>query len=159
MVYTIERPKNFDIEHIFDCGQCFRFNKQKQKNNTYCGVAFGKYLEISQDENNVYFHDTTENDYKMLWHNFFDLDNNYQSIIDSFSNDKTLSDAATFSSGIRILRQSPWEALCSFIISQNNNIPRIKGIIENMSVAFGEEFIDTSGEKHYSFPTDRKSVV
>ena len=153
MVYTIERPKNFDIEHIFDCGQCFRFNKHKQKNNTYCGVAFGKYLEISQDENNVYFHNITENDYKMLWHNFFDLDNNYQSIIDSFSNDKTLSDAATFSSGIRILRQSPWETLCSFIISQNNNIPRIKGIIENMSVAFGEEFIDSSGEKHYSFPT------
>ncbi|MBQ8759705.1 MAG: 8-oxoguanine DNA glycosylase, N-terminal domain-containing protein, partial [Clostridia bacterium] len=115
MIYTIERPKNFDLEHIFDCGQCFRFNKHKEKMNTYCGVAFGKYLEVSQDYNNVYFHNTTEEDYKNCWNNFFDMECDYNSIISSFKDDKTLADAAAFSSGIRILRQAPWETLCSFI--------------------------------------------
>lgn len=152
MVYTIDRPKNFDIEHIFDCGQCFRFNKHKDKKNTYCGVAFGKYLEVSQDENYVNFYNTTKDDYNTYWHSFLDLDNDYQSIIDSFSGDKTLSEAARFSSGIRILRQAPWETLCSFIISQNNNIPRIKGIIENMSKTYGEEF-EADEKKFYAFPT------
>lgn len=157
MIYTIERPKNFDLEHIFDCGQCFRFNKHKEKMNTYCGVAFGKYLEVSQDYNNVYFHNTTEEDYKNCWHNFFDMECDYNSIIFSFKDDKTLADAAAFSSGIRILRQAPWETLCSFIISQNNNIPRIKGIIENMSEAYGEEFC-IDGEKFYAFPTSKALV-
>lgn len=156
MVYTINRPENFNIEHIFDCGQCFRFNKHKDKKNTYSGVAFGKFLEISQDENKVYFHNTSEEEYFDIWHNFLDLDNNYQSIRDSFSSDKTLAEAASFSSGIRILHQDPWETLCSFIISQNNNIPRIKGIIENMSKAYGDELTSCDGIKYYSFPTAKK---
>lgn len=154
MIYTINKPNNFDLKQIFDCGQCFRFNKHKTKENTYCGVAFGKYLEVSQDNEKVYFHNTTKEIYEDVWHSFFDIDNNYGSIISSFADDKMLSEAATFSSGIRILKQAPWETLCSFIISQNNNIPRIKGIIENMSIAYGEEF-DMNGEKFYSFPTPK----
>ena len=153
MTYTIKRPENFDLEHIFNCGQCFRFNKHKDKQNTYFGVAFGKYLEISQDDDKVYFHNTTEDDYRTHWHSFLDLDSDYKSIISSFSDDEVLSEAAAFSGGIRILKQDPWETLCSFIISQNNNIPRIKGIIENMSRAYGQEMTTASGDKFYSFPT------
>ena len=152
MTYTIKRPQNFDLSQIFDCGQCFRFNKDKDSDKTYCGVAFGKFLKVSQDSENIYFHDTTEESYNSIWHSFFDMDNDYGGIISSFCDDTTLNEAALFSSGIRILRQAPWETLCSFIISQNNNIPRIKGIIENMSAAFGEEF-ECCGNKYYSFPT------
>ncbi len=151
MNYKIQRPSNFDLMQIFDCGQCFRFNKHPDKENTYCGVAFGKYLEISQSENEVAFN-CDESTYKNLWHNFLDLDNNYSLYIDSFSNDSVLYEASLFSSGIRLLKQDPWETLCSFIISQNNNIPRIKGIIENMSKAFGNSF-EHDGSIHYSFPT------
>ena len=152
MTHIIKRPDNFDIEQIFDCGQCFRFNKHKTKQNTYCGVAFGKYLEISQNDNKIFFN-CNEDTYKNLWHNFFDLDNNYSSYINAFKDDNILYEASVFSSGIRLLKQNPWETLCSFIISQNNNIPRIKGIIENMSVAFGTPFRCDDGETRYSFPS------
>lgn len=151
MTYTTKRPDNFDIAQIFDCGQCFRFGKHPEKKDTYCGVAFGKYLEISQGDSEITFN-CDEDTYKTLWHNFLDLDNNYSLYIDSFKDDNVLYEASTFSSGIRLLKQDPWETLCSFIISQNNNIPRIKGIIENMSKAFGECF-KQDGETYHSFPT------
>ena len=151
MAYTIKRPDNFDIEQIFDCGQCFRFGKHPEKRDTYCGVAFGKYLEISQSKNEITFN-CDESAFHDNWHSFLDLDNNYSLYIDSFKDDKVLYEASLFSSGIRLLKQDPWETLCSFIISQNNNIPRIKGIIENMSKAFGESF-EQDGNTYYSFPT------
>ena len=151
MTYSINRPDNFDIAQIFDCGQCFRFGRHSDKEDTYCGVAFGRYLEISQTETDVSFN-CDEETYKNLWHTFLDLDNNYSIYIDSFKDDNVLYEASLFSSGIRLLKQDPWETLCSFIISQNNNIPRIKGIIENMSKAFGEKFLQ-DGKEYYSFPT------
>ena len=151
MAYTIKRPDNFDIEQIFDCGQCFRFGKHSDKEDTYCGVAFGRYLEITQSENEIIFN-CDESAFHDNWHSFLDLDNNYSLYIDSFKDDKVLYEASLFSSGIRLLKQDPWETLCSFIISQNNNIPRIKGIIENMSKAFGESF-EQDGNTYYSFPT------
>ena len=152
MTYIIDKPNNFDIEQIFDCGQCFRFNKHLSKKNTYCGVAFGKYLEITQSENKVEFNCNKET-FISLWHSYLDLNNDYSLYIDSFKDDKTLHEASLFSSGIRILKQDPWETLCSFIISQNNNIPRIKGIIENMSRAYGEKIECSDGEARYTFPT------
>ena len=152
MIHTIERPENFDLEQIFNCGQCFRFNRHKDKQDTYCGVAFGKYLEISQSDKSVIFN-CSKDDFDTLWHSFLNLDNDYSLYIDLFSDDKTLYEASLFSSGIRILKQDPWETLCSFIISQNNNIPRIKGIIENMSRAFGEKINCEANSEYYSFPT------
>ena len=83
MAYTIKRPNNFDIAQIFDCGQCFRFGKHSEKSDTYCGVAFGKYLEISQSEDEITFN-CDESTFLNHWHNFLDLDNNYSLYIDSF---------------------------------------------------------------------------
>ncbi len=151
MTYTIKKPQNFDLTQIFDCGQCFRFNKTSE--NTYSGVAFGKYIEISDTDGKINFHGANENDYKTIWHTFLDLDRDYASIITSFSDDKVLYEAACTYSGIRILKQDLWETLCSFIISQNNNIPRIKGIIENMSKAFGDKIVGFDGNEYYTFPT------
>ena len=151
--FKIERPKNFCLSQIFDCGQCFRFDKADETGNIYEGVAFSKYLKVAQDEDNIYFYGCTKDDFEKIWKNFFDWGRKYSDIIISFSDDETLSRAAKFSSGIRILRQDKWETLCSFIISQNNNIPRIKGIIKNMSQKFGTPFTDAFGKIHYAFPT------
>ena len=150
--YAIEKPQNFDITQIFDCGQCFRFNKHPSKENTYCGVAFSKYIEITQRENNIEF-SADKSDFENIWFNFLDLNTDYNSILTSFSDDEVLFNAGKFASGIRILKQDPWEALCSFIISQNNNIPRIKGIIENLSREYGEKIECFDGETRYAFPT------
>ena len=149
---TIEKPKNFNITDIFDCGQCFRFNKKGQ--NSYVGVAHGKYIEITETSDSIVISSPNENDYREIWHDFFDMDFDYSECIKGFSFDETLKKAASSASGVRILHQEHWEALCSFIISQNNNIPRIKGIIESMCQQLGEHvYTDSEGKKHYSFPT------
>lgn len=151
--FKIKRPENFCLSQIFDCGQCFRFDKADETGNIYEGVAFSKYLKVAQDEENLYFYGCTKDDFENIWKNFFDWDRKYSDIISAFSDDEALSRAAKFSSGIRILKQDKWETLCSFIISQNNNIPRIKGIIKNMSQKFGTPFTDPFGETRYAFPT------
>ena len=139
--------KNFNLRETLDCGQAFRWTENED--GSWQGVAFGKYLRLSADDEKIIFHDTTEKDFLDIWKNYFDLDRNYGEIITAISENQVLKTASGFAGGIRILRQDPWEALCSFIISQNNNIPRIKGIVERLCKAFGEKI----AEGLYSFPS------
>lgn len=156
--FEIKRPENFDIEQIFDCGQCFRFYSAQRavgEHKIYEGVAFDRYIRIEQRENTVIFYNTDRAEYHDIWRRFFDIDTDYAGIARGFCDDKTLCTAAEYSKGIRILKQDGWEALCSFIISQNNNIPRIKGIIERMSEQYGKKVYENAGKAYYSFPTPR----
>lgn len=141
----------FSISKIFDCGQCFRFDTV---GNGVEGVAFGKVLRLEQESvDKVKIYGITRLDFDEIFCRYLALDEDYsdidRDIITRLNGDDTIKKAIEYGSGIRILRQDGWEALCSFIISQNNNIPRIKKIIENMSREFGEK-ID---EIHYAFPT------
>ncbi len=137
----------FDLKDTLDCGQAFRW-KQIQ-DNTWQGIAHSRVLKISKDSNNIILHSTNIEDFENIWIDYFDLNRDYNSIIKLFMQDPVLKKAIEFSNGIRILNQDPWETLCSFIISQNNNIPRIKGIIERLCVKFGEKI----GDDLYSFPS------
>ncbi|OJU14732.1 MAG: hypothetical protein BGN88_10305 [Clostridiales bacterium 43-6] len=128
--------KNFDPEEIFDCGQAFRFS---ETNGVWQGVAFGKVVTCKREGDTVIFYHMTEKDFIEIWYDYFTLDMDYDRVIQIISQDETLKCAAAFAKGIRILRQDPWETLCSFIISQNNNIPRIKGIIARLCETFGDE--------------------
>ncbi len=143
--------KNFIPAQIFDCGQCFRFDRKN--NSTYFGVAKGKYIEVCENDGNIILSGCNEKDYNDIFRDFFDLDFDYTKAGKSLALDDTLTKATQFGSGIRILHQDEWEALCSFIISQNNNIPRIKGIIKNLCQTYGEPvYEDENGSIHYSFP-------
>ena len=157
---------NFDINKIFDCGQCFRFDKVKDSihEKEFSGVAFGKFVSFAQDGNDVYIYNSTEEEFDTLWKHYLALDVDYESInrdILSRSDSPDLAKAVEYGNGIRILAQDKWEAICSFIISQNNNIPRIKKIIEALSERCGEKVALPQGyEAHlsgmsslYSFPT------
>ncbi len=147
--------KNFALADIFDCGQCFRFNKKDD--DTYFGTAYGKYIEISAKDDKVTLHHCTAEDFSSVWHDFFDFDFDYAQCISDFAFDETLNKAANFAKGIRLLHQEHWEALCSFIISQNNNIPRIKKIIESLCEKYGDVvYTDESGKSFYSFPSPKK---
>lgn len=130
---------NFNLSETFNCGQCFRWNKVS--NDKFMGIAFGKVLTVSiKDDNTLILENTTTKDYNNIWQNYFDLNTDYNKIKTIISSiDSTLNIACSYAPGIRILKQDPWEALCSFIISQNNNIPRIKSIIERMCCCFGNE--------------------
>lgn len=141
----------FSISKIFDCGQSFRFDPA---GNGIEGVAMGRFLRFEQPSpDTVIISGITLSEFVEKWKNYLALDADYENIdrdiITRLNNDTTITRAIEYGSGIRILRQDGWEALCSFIVSQNNNIPRIKKIIENMSKTFGEN-IDGI---HYAFPT------
>ena len=139
----------FDPKQIFTCGQCFRW--YEQPDGSFTGIAHGKVLNVAKKGENVILNNCTEEDYINIWKNYFDLERDYGKIKRSLSNDKILKTAVSYGSGIRILRQDFFEALISFIISANNNIPRIQGIINRFSELFGERII-YNGKTFYSFP-------
>lgn len=153
--------KNFNVKQIAESGQCFRMNPAGDKK--YSLVAFGRYIELKQTEDNIVEISCSEEDYNKIWKDYFHLDFDYGSIVDKLANgtDKFLKEAAIYGSGIRILRQDPFETLISFIISQNKNIPAIKSCIERLCEVYGERQEDKiSGTVYYTFPTpDRLAEV
>ena len=156
-----------DVDKTFDCGQCFRFERVGESRHEceYSGVAFGRFVSFANDNGALYIYNSDEDDFYNVWQGYLGLVDDYRAIerdILSRSDNPALKNAVGFGRGIRILRQDPWEALCSFIISQNNNIPRIKKLVGALCRAAGEP-IDTSGmECHggrgvdYSFPSADK---
>ena len=125
---------DLDLDETLDCGQAFRWKKTEAGYDcTYEGYFLDSFLKVSQLEKGKFlFHDTGEEEFLSKWKDYFDLDTDYSELKRQFSEDRTLSEACKFASGIRLLRQDSWESLISFIISQNNNIPRIKGIIDRL---------------------------
>ena len=125
--------EDFDLDETLDCGQAFRWERvESDYDKTYTGAFLNRSLTISQVGNKFIFHDTTVDELENVWKDYFDLDTDYGRIKKLLSADDTLSAACGFAGGIRLLKQDLWECLCSFIISQNNNIPRIKGIIKRL---------------------------
>ena len=144
MDYTVKgsdillRQPDFDLDETLDCGQAFRWVKTAP--DTYEGYYLNSFLRISTEdkaEGVFRLHNTTENELLDKWYNYLDLSTDYGELKRRFSEDETLAKACAFAGGIRILRQDSWEALSSFIISQNNNIPRIKGIIGRLTEHYG----------------------
>lgn len=175
-VVVVSGVDRFDVSKVFDCGQSFRFDRvtTSRHENEFAGCAHGKYVSFAQDGDTLYVYNSTEREYREIWEHYLALDRNYAEIdenILSLSQNPTLREAVETSSGIRILKQEPWEAICSFIISQNNNIPRIKKIIASLAEKCGER-VDTSGmdghiaDAHLtsegnfcSFPTPEKVLL
>ncbi|SHK52394.1 DNA-3-methyladenine glycosylase family protein [Tepidibacter formicigenes] len=151
----VENMKDFEPKHIFECGQCFRWNLEED--NSYTGVAFGKILNIKKENNIVYFNNTNSDEFHNIWYKYFDLERDYTSIKNNLRKiDDYLEKAVEFGGGIRILNQDEWEIIISFIISANNRIPMIKKAIENLSKNYGEYIGEFRGEKYYSFPSPEK---
>lgn len=153
---TVGGTAGFSVFRTFDCGQCFRFDPDSSQGYKNCvsGVAFGRSVSFADGEDGTLLVRSDRETYEKLWKSYLALDMDYEVIneglISALSGDGAahMKLAAERSAGIRILRQDRWEALCSFIVSQNNNIPRIKKIIAEMCRRYGEEI-----EGGYAFPT------
>lgn len=154
---TLLDAKGYSLALTFDCGQCFRFEPTER--GTFEGVAFGEYIEMSQpEEGKILLHGVKPEDADK-WKAFLALDTDWEQIrLDVASRSEILSDAASLAGGIRILKQDEFEALISFVISQCNNIPRIKGLISALSKSYGNEIIHADGRSFYSFP-DAKTLA
>ena len=149
--YIIKKIESFNIKHIFECGQCFRWNIQED--GSYTGVFKNNVLNVKQEENTVTFSGICEGNIQDVCEEYFDLKTDYNQIKEKLSKiDEYLKNSITYGEGIRILNQELWETIISFIISANNNIPRIKGIIERMSTQYGNKIIFKNKE-YYTFPS------
>ena len=150
--YILKEPKTFDLKDIFECGQCFRWNEQED--GSYTGIWKENIVNIKKDGQDYVFSGMCKNgNLKEEIYHYFDLARNYEQIKKELSKkDEYMRTSIAYGKGIRILNQDLWETIISFIISANNNIPRIKGIIERLSKAYGKE-IEWKGKKYYTFPT------
>lgn len=147
----IEGVSDLDLAQTLDCGQSFRWNENDD--GSFCGVAFGKSVRTEMKGDTLFIYNANYEDYKNIWFYYFDLGLDYGIIREQISAvHPVLKEAAKYAPGIRILRQEPYEALCTFIISQNNNIKRIKGIVGRLCESFGEEI----EENIFAFPTAEK---
>lgn len=136
----------FDLDATLDCGQAFRWKKGGDEK--WRGIVGRHALCVWQHGDSVVFENTSAEQFRTVWQPYFDWERDYDTINKVLSCHPVLSEIVAFSGGIHILRQEPWEALCSFILSQNNNIPRIKGIIDRLCQQFGSPI-----EGGYTFPT------
>lgn len=143
----IEGVKCLDLDLTLDCGQAFRW--EKQNDGSWSGVVKGVFLNIDKKGDTVILKNTTVENYENIWKHYFDFDKDYEEICNRLKQDSLIAPTVDEYYGIRILNQESWEALCSFVISQQNNIKRIKGIIDRLCRAYGDEVCDG----FYSFPS------
>lgn len=142
--------KCLDLDLTLDCGQAFRW--EKQEDGSWSGVVKGVFLNISKQGDTVTLKNTSKEDYENIWRDYFDFDRDYVKICDTLKQDSLIAPTVDEYYGIRILNQDSWEALCSFVISQQNNIKRIKGIISRLCEKYGDKVADG----FYSFPSAEK---
>lgn len=149
--WSIENCNTFELKDIFECGQCFRWNRVGEE--TYIGVVKQNVIKVKKVGNKIEFNSIGEDKLNELAIDYFDLERNYEEIKETLSNvDDTMKQSIEYGKGIRILNQDLWETIISFILSANNNIPRIKGIIERMAKKYGNQ-IQWEEVSYYTFPT------
>lgn len=142
---------SFEPKDIFECGQCFRWNLQED--GSYTGVFGENVLNVKKEKENIVIEGICKKDIKQTVEEYFDLNRDYKQIKENLAKiDKNMETSVEYGQGIRILNQDLWETILSFIISANNNIPRIKGIIERLSKAYGTK-MTWRGKEYYTFPT------
>jgi N-glycosylase/DNA lyase len=147
---VIKNVEDFELRHIFDCGQSFRWNEDKD--GSFVGVASNRVARMSKSGSDIYIKGGVMKD-RDFWSEYLDLDRDYGEIKERLSeNDDILKEAIGHGEGIRILNQEPFEIVVSFIISANNRIPMIKKAVENISRNYGSR-IEFEGKEYYSFPT------
>lgn len=148
----IEGVKDFHLDHTFDNGQCFRWNREED--GSYTGVVFGRAVNMEFHDETLILNHISLNEYHEIWRHYLDLDRDYGVIKKMLSKgDPDMARAIAYGSGMRILQQDKWETLISFILSQNNNIARIKKCVEGLCEAHGEPVGEYRGRMRYAFPT------
>ena len=153
-IYKINNIKSFEPKHIFDCGQCFRWNEMAD--GSYTGTFGRNVLNVKKENKEIRFKGLVDGNIEDICNKYFDLDRDYEKIKKDLSKmDNNMKTSINYGEGIRLLNQDLWETIISFIISANNNIPRIKGIIDRISKTYGEKIV-WEGKEYYTFPTPKQ---
>ena len=152
--------KNFILPQVLDNGQCFRWQtgiEGEPDINTYTGIAHGRLLTVSLDKTlpkgyRLIFKNTSKNEFETIWCDYFDLHRDYGKLRKLYTKEPTLKNAIAHSPGLRLMRQDPWETLVTFILSQNSNIPRIRGMVSRLCQNFGKPLPAANGKTVFAFP-------
>ena len=144
------REDSFNPTHIFECGQCFNF--KLEEDGSYTAVFLGKIINLLECDGYTLIRNVSLDEFYEIFYDYFDLGTDYGSIRNFLSKDDTLRDACDYGYGIRILNQELFETTISFIISANNQIPRIKKAVRIISERYGDYLGDYMGSSYYSFP-------
>ncbi len=139
------KTDTLDLLQTLEGGQAFRWSHDDD--GVFDGFSGNRHLRLKQEQDGVVLYDVEESELP-YWLSYFDTETDYAAIIQQFSSDAVLKQASGENRGLRILRQDPFETLISFIISQNNNIKRIRGIVARLCEEYGEKCGDG-----YAFPT------
>lgn len=143
--------KCFNLKYTLECGQCFRWNKIDE--NTYIGVVKDRVLKVRQEGNKIFIKSDKEENLEKVVRYYFDLDRDYEKLEKKIVLiDDNIAKAVKNTSGLRNLNQDFFEMLISYIISANNNIPRISKSVNEISKRYGKE-IEFEGQRYYLFPT------
>ncbi len=144
---------DLDLEQTFECGQCFRWNREED--GSYTGIALGYPANMKLDGGTLVIEGSGDREF---WEEYMDLKSDYGEMQRAICSGECeiLPEAVKRGSGIRILRQDLWETVVDFIISQNNNIPRIKGCIEKLSELHGEYAGEFRVKEWYAVPSPEK---
>jgi N-glycosylase/DNA lyase len=138
------------LDQTLHCGQAFRWREISP--GVHRGVAGDRAVSVWVQQSYLYVSGDDAPDAEAFWRNYFDLNTDYTAIKTTLSAHPPLKAAVDYAPGIRLLRQGAFEALISFIISQNNHIGRIGAIIERLCERWGEDL----GGGAYSFPTPER---
>lgn len=150
----ILKHESFDPKDIFTCGQCFNFFEEED--GSYTAVFLGKIINLKKEGDFTLIDNVSLDDFYEYFYDYFDLGVNYDGIKEKISKNKTIKKACNYGAGIRILNQEFFETLISFIISANNQIPRIKKAVREISKMYGDYIGEYRGRKYYSFPSPEK---
>lgn len=147
-ILAVEDVKDFNLTHVFECGQCFRWIKQQD--GSYNGIVRNKAVNVDYKEGTLFITNSDEQDFADIWYEYFDLGTDYSKIKAALEKDSIMKEAIQTGYGIRLLKQDFWEMLISFIISANNMIPRIMKTVDTLSVLMGKSIDENNN--YFSFP-------
>lgn len=147
----ISELEEFDPRDVFTCGQAFRW--YEEANGSFTFITHGRVANAKKVDGKILLKDVDKNSFDEIFYNYFDLDRDYKRVIEELSKDDVMKSATEYGKGIRILNQDKFETIISFIISANNQIPRIKKSIEKISEMYGKFLGEDENRKYFSFPS------
>ncbi len=142
----ILNQNGFNLKNTFENGQCFRFYRD---GTGYSGVALSKFIHLEENDGIISVSGVEKEEFERNFTDYFDLNRDYRVITESFPKEENLIKAVEYGRGMKILRQEPWEATVSFVISQNNNITRIKNTVKKLAEKYGSDI----GNGNFAFPS------
>lgn len=151
---VLKNINSFEPKHIFECGQAFRWHCEED--DSYTVISKGKVINVKKVGEEIFIDNTNAEDFYKLWYDYFDFQTDYEEIKKELAIDETMRKAIDYGKGLRVLNQEPFETIISFIISANNQIPRIKRSIELICENYGQLIENYKGRDYYSFPTAKK---